>query len=58
MKYVDEMSSGAMLYLPSFVNICLRIQKLIGRIHRHTDIQVSWRSHKPTFIFFKIWKVD
>jgi hypothetical protein len=27
------------------------IQKLIGRIHRHT--QTAWRSHKPTLIFFQ-----
>jgi hypothetical protein len=35
MKYAVEMDSGAMIYIPSFVKIGLRIQKLIRGIHRH-----------------------
>jgi hypothetical protein len=30
MKYAVEMGSGAMLYVPSFINIGSDIQKLIG----------------------------
>jgi hypothetical protein len=37
MKYAVEMGSGAMIYIPSFRKIGSGIQKLIGRIHRHTD---------------------
>jgi hypothetical protein len=37
MKYVVEMGSVAMIYVPSFLKIGSGIQKLIGRIHRHTD---------------------
>jgi hypothetical protein len=36
MKYAVGMSSGAMIYIPSFIKIGSRIQKLIGEIHRHT----------------------
>jgi hypothetical protein len=35
MKYVIEMSSGAIIYVPSFMKIGSGIQKLIGGIHRH-----------------------
>jgi hypothetical protein len=34
MKYVDEMGSGAMIYIPSFIKIGSAIQMLIGGIHR------------------------
>jgi hypothetical protein len=37
MKYAVEMGSGAMLYIPSFIQIGSDIQKLIGGIHKHTD---------------------
>jgi hypothetical protein len=40
MKYAVEMVSGAMVYIPSFIMIGSGIQKLIGRIHRHTDSKV------------------
>jgi hypothetical protein len=40
MKYIVEMRSGAMIYIPSFVKIESGIQKLIWEIHRHTDIMV------------------
>jgi hypothetical protein len=37
MKYVGEMGSGAMIYIPSFIKIGLGIRKSRGGIHRHTD---------------------
>jgi hypothetical protein len=37
MKHAIEMGSGAMMYIPSFVNIGSDIQKLMGGHHRHTD---------------------
>jgi Uri superfamily endonuclease len=37
MKYAVEMGSGAMIYIQSFIMIGSGIQKLTGRIHRHTD---------------------
>jgi hypothetical protein len=37
MKYAVEMVSGAMMYIPSFINTGSDIQKLIGRKHKHTD---------------------
>jgi hypothetical protein len=37
MKYIIEMGSGAMIYIPSFIKIGSGIQKLIGGIHRHTE---------------------
>jgi hypothetical protein len=39
MKYAVEMSSGVMIYIPSFIKIGCDIQKLTrgGGIHRHTD---------------------
>jgi hypothetical protein len=37
MKYVVEMGSGAMIYIPSFLKIGSATQKLIRGIHRHTN---------------------
>jgi hypothetical protein len=37
MKYSFEISSGAMIYIPSFTQIASGIQKLVRGIHRHTD---------------------
>jgi hypothetical protein len=37
MKYAVELGSGAVIYIPSFINIGSGIQTLIGGIHRHTD---------------------
>jgi hypothetical protein len=48
MKYALDMSSGAMMYVPSFIKIGSGIQNLIGG-----ETQTAWRSHKPTFIFSK-----
>jgi hypothetical protein len=45
MKYVIEMGSGAMIYIPSFMKIGLAIQKLI-----EGDTQTAQSLHKPTFI--------
>jgi hypothetical protein len=36
MKYVVEMGSGAMIYIPSFIKIGSGIQKLLGG-DKHTD---------------------
>jgi hypothetical protein len=46
MKYVVEIDSGAMLYIPSFIKTVSGIQKLI-RGDSQTYIQHG--SHKPTF---------
>jgi hypothetical protein len=35
MKYVVEMGSGAMIYIPSFIKTGSGIQKLIRGVHRH-----------------------
>jgi hypothetical protein len=40
MKYALEVSSGATIYIPSFIKIDSGIQKLIEGIHRHTDSMV------------------
>jgi hypothetical protein len=40
MKHAIVMGSGAMIYMPSFINTGSGIQKLIGAIHRHTDSNV------------------
>jgi hypothetical protein len=40
MKYTVEMSSDAMIYIPSFRKTGLAIQKFIAWIHRHTDNMV------------------
>jgi hypothetical protein len=55
MKYATQIGPGAVIYMPSFINIDSGIKKLMGR-GRITD--TIWKSHKPAFIFFKIWKVD
>jgi autotransporter-associated beta strand protein len=39
MKYVVDMGSGAMIYIPSFIKIGSGIQKLIGT-HTHTGSMV------------------
>jgi hypothetical protein len=56
MKYAVGRSSGAMIYIPSFIKIASGIQKLMGS-GGYTNTQTVWRSHKPNFIFFKIRKV-
>jgi hypothetical protein len=53
MNYAAEMGSGAMIYIRSFINIGSGIRKSMEGIQRQT----AWRSHKPTFIFFKIREV-
>jgi hypothetical protein len=47
MKYAAEMGSGAMIHIPSFIKTGSSVQKLIGRICRHT----AWRSYKPPLFF-------
>jgi hypothetical protein len=53
MKYATEMASGAMIFIPSYIKSGSGIQKLVGEIHRYTDTQTVWSSHKTTFIFSK-----
>jgi hypothetical protein len=48
------MGSGAVIYVPSSIQIGSGIQKLIGGIHRHTDSNVISKAY---FYFFKIRKV-
>jgi hypothetical protein len=45
-KYAFEMGSGAMIYIPSFIEIDSAVQKLI-----RGDTQTALRSDKFTFIF-------
>jgi hypothetical protein len=40
MKYAVKMSSGAMIYIPSFIKAGSGFQKLMVGIHRHTDSKV------------------
>jgi hypothetical protein len=37
MNYAVQMGSGAKIFIPNIINFISDIQKLIGRIHRHTD---------------------
>jgi hypothetical protein len=53
MNYAIDMSSGATIYIPSFIKTGSGTRKLLGGIH----IQRAGLSHKPIFIFFKISKV-
>jgi hypothetical protein len=42
MKYAVEMGSGAMIYIPGFINIGSGIQKLlVVRIHRQHGDRIS-----------------
>jgi hypothetical protein len=41
MKYAIEMGSGAMVYIPSFINIGSAIQKLTGGIPREHGDRIS-----------------
>jgi hypothetical protein len=51
MKYVVELGSGAMMYIPSFMKTGSGIETLsVGRIHRHRQHGNSI----PIFSFFKI----
>jgi hypothetical protein len=52
MSYAVEMDTGAMIYIPSFINICPLIQKLVGG-DTHANKQTALLFHKPSFIFSK-----
>jgi hypothetical protein len=42
MKYAIELGSGAMIYIPSFIQIGSGIQKLMGAIQRHrTSMEIA-----------------
>jgi hypothetical protein len=47
MKYAVDIYSGAMVYIPSFINISSIVRKLIGG---YTDTQTAWCSHIFLFI--------
>jgi hypothetical protein len=54
MTYVVEMSSGAMIYISSFIEIGAGILKLMGRgVHRHKYSMEITQAHVH---FFKIRK--
>jgi hypothetical protein len=50
MKYAVEMGSGAMIYIPSFIEIGSAIQKLMGGGGTQTPTDVD---HKTLHRFFK-----
>jgi hypothetical protein len=50
-KYVVEMGSGAIIYIPSLIKIGSDIQKLIRGIQRHTDSMVISYAY---FYYFRI----
>jgi hypothetical protein len=52
MKCPSEMGSGVMMYIPSFIKMGSSILKVMGE--GFTDTQTAGRSHKPTFISFRI----
>jgi hypothetical protein len=41
MKYIVEMGSVAMIYLPVSIEIVSGVQKFMGRIYRHPDTQTA-----------------
>jgi hypothetical protein len=41
MKYAVDAGSGVMIYMPSFIEICSDIKKLIGGIYKHTGRQTQ-----------------
>jgi hypothetical protein len=41
MKYGVEMGSGAVVYIPSFMNVGSGVQKLIRGIHRQHGDRIS-----------------
>jgi hypothetical protein len=49
------MGSDAVIYVPSLIKIGSGIQRLMGGIHKHTDIQQ--RDLISVFNFVKLWKV-
>jgi hypothetical protein len=52
MKYIVEMGSGAMICIPSFINICSGILKLMGE--KDSQSQDSMVISKSYLNFFKI----
>jgi hypothetical protein len=55
------MDSGAVIYVPSFIEIGPGVQKLIGERDRHTQTQTHTRTELDLisllYFFFKIRKV-
>jgi hypothetical protein len=52
MKHAAEFGSGAMIYIPSLIQIRLAFQKLIDGIHRHRD-SVDMAKKFIFFFFFQ-----
>jgi hypothetical protein len=48
MKYVVDIVSGGMIYIPSFTMTGSTIQKFIGSIPRHTDMLIAKAYFIPT----------
>jgi hypothetical protein len=51
MKYAVEMGSGAVIYIPNFINIGSGIQKLIGGTHIQTHRRRG--DHISLLLFFQ-----
>jgi hypothetical protein len=49
MKYAVEMSSAAMIYIPSFIKIVSAIQKFMGGGYMDTDRQAAIRASLLSF---------
>jgi hypothetical protein len=52
------MDSGAMIYVPTIIKIGSGVQRLTGRIHRHTPTHGQQHDLISLLYFFKIRKVD
>jgi hypothetical protein len=54
MKYVAEMGSGPMIYIPSFIKTGSSIQKLVGRIHKHVSLLLFFQKKESRLIIIII----
>jgi hypothetical protein len=58
MKYVVEMGSGAMIYVPSFIKTSSGIQRFIGGIHRqhgdHISLVLFFQSKESRLVILNI----
>jgi hypothetical protein len=57
MKYVVEMGSDTMIYIPSFIKIDSRVQNLVWDTHTQTHRQLGDLISLTSICFFKIRKV-
>jgi hypothetical protein len=58
MTYAVEKGSGAMIYIPSFINIGSGIQKLLERGYSDTETDRQHGDLTNLFYFFNIRKAD